>query len=333
MHRVTPLEAAFVGYTGGGSRTLIDTIDDGQLMQEMKGMMMYGESRQKVEAPQNYGFSSVVRPATKGADGQIQDCAEGYMSFGGGNRSFPFCGVMDDRRYRPLGLKPGENSQYDDLGQMTLLRRTGLYLLSNDNAEDNQQQGQQGSSGGTTPTQSDGSSGGQSQPVTRMASLRHVEKSKQQRPSRGGSGQGASGGASNGGAAPSQRDDTSTGGQGQQQQDYKHEGDTVNHEVRVTKGKVEFYSGDNAVGSYDKASTTWLHTAGGDSTKSSKVDNTHSHIQHGDSTLWVDDSGCWSSKPIQIKTDPSATEIIKDPLLVRVEQLEARIKELEARLA
>jgi phage gp45-like len=231
MHRQTPLSAGFVGYTGGGSRTLIDTVDDGKMMQEMKGTMMHGEARDSVESPQNYGFSSVVRPATKDENGMIKDGAEGFMSYAGGNRSFAFCAVMDDRRYRPMGLKPGENSQYDDLGQMTLLRRTGVYLLTNDNPEDNQQQGGASSAGASTRD-----SGGGSQQVQRFVSLRHVEKQKQQRPGQ------AQGGAQSGGGA----------------QDYKHEGESINLEVRVSKTRIEFRSGDNVVGYYDKGSSTWV---------------------------------------------------------------------------
>lgn len=255
MHRQTPLSAAFVGYSGGGSRTLIDTIDDGQLMQEMKGTMMHGEAREKVESPQNYGFSSVVRPATKGSDGQIQDAAEGYMSYAGGNRTHSFCAVMDDRRYRPLGLKPGENCQYDDVAQMTLIRRTGVYILSNDNPEDNQSQS--GGSSGSTPGQRDDSSGSQS--TERMVSLRHVEKKKQQRPSRGGGGQSNGSGSANGGGASTR--DSSSGSSSSSSQDYKHEGESVNTEVRCTKKRISFFAGTKEVGYYDVPSDTWYFTA------------------------------------------------------------------------
>lgn len=236
MHRQTPLTAGFVGYCSGGARALIDTIDDDKMMQQMKGSMM-GEAREAVESPQNYGFSSVVRPATKGKDGKIEDCAEGFMSYFGGNRTSNFCAVMDDRRYRPMGLKPGENAQYDDVGQMTLLRRTGVYVLTNDNAEDSQQS----QSGGASAGQQDTSSGSQQQ-TERFVSVRHVEKKKQDRPKRGGGQQGQSGGQSS----------------SQSQQNFKHEGESVNLEMRVSKKRIEFRSGDTVVGYYDKASSTWV---------------------------------------------------------------------------
>jgi phage gp45-like len=299
MHRQTPLTAGFVGYTSGGARTLIDEIDDGKLMQQMKGSIM-GESREGVESPQNYGFSSVVRPATKDKYGTIQDCAEGFMSYFGGNRTSNFCAVMDDRRYRPLGLKPGENAQYDDVGQMTLLRRTGLYLLSNDNPEENSSQS---SSSSSQQRDSSGSSGSAGQ-STRMVSLRHVEKQKQTRPTRG------------------QAQGSSSSSSSQSTQDYKHEGETVNNEVRVTKGKVEIYTGDKVVGTYDKQTNTWtLNESGGnfkviidgqqilcqygDATKSMKVDQNHVHIKFGGNAIFVDNGGCWSTGPINIKADPA----------------------------
>ena len=265
MHRETPLTAGFVGYTSGGARTLVDTIDDSKMMQQMKGGIM-GGGREQVESPQNYGFSSVVRPGTKGQDGQITDGAEGYMSYFGGSRTSNFCAVMDDRRYRPMGMKPGENAQYDDLGQMTLLRRTGLYLLSNDNQEDNQQGGGGGSSGGGGGASArDGSSGGGDsgggQQTERFVSIRHVEKKKQDRPKRGGGGDGGGGGGGDGGGAgASTRADASSGsGQsGGQQQDFKHEGESVNLEMRVSKKRIEFRSGDDVVGYYEKESKKWV---------------------------------------------------------------------------
>lgn len=242
MHRQTPLTAGFVGYSGGGSRTLIHEVDDSTNMQQMKGSMMFGEAREKVESPQNYGFSSVVRPATKDKDGNVQDCAEGFMSYFGGNRTGSFCAVMDDRRYRPMGLKPGENAQYDDVGQMTLLRRTGVYLLSNDNPEESQSGG-----GGSSSGQQADSGGGQ-QSTERMVSIRHVEKKKQDRPKRGGNN-----GSSGGGSGAS--------GGGQSAKDYKHEGETVNTEIRATKKDIQILDGETVVGRYDKASGTWTFTS------------------------------------------------------------------------
>ena len=141
-----------------------------------------------------------------------------------------------------MGLKPGENAQYDDIGQMTLMRRAGLFLLSLD-GPDTSQQGAQGKAG---------DSGGQQQNVERMVSLRHVEKKKQERKK---SGQGDSGGGG-GASAASAEQQAAQGGQ-QQQQDFKHEGESVNTEIRCTKGRIEFRSGDTVVGYYDKGKDAW----------------------------------------------------------------------------
>src|SRR5215467_10621808 len=98
MHRATPVSTSFRAYSGGGARSCVTSVDDGHFMQEMAGNFMKGESRQKIESPQNYGFTSVVMDADKGQDGAITGSAEGFMTFCGGNRSFPVCAVMDDRR-------------------------------------------------------------------------------------------------------------------------------------------------------------------------------------------------------------------------------------------
>jgi len=259
MHRVTPLNAAYIGYTGGGARATVDNVDDGTMMQEMKGNFMKGESRQKIEAPQNYGFTSVVLPAKKGKDGQIEESAEAFMSFMGGNRSFPVASVMDDRRHRPMGLKPGENAQYDDIGQMTLMRRNGLFLLSLDSEDESQSQ----SGGGASPTQqAEGSSGsGQGKKVERMVSLRHVEKKKQERDKSGAR-------PESGGGAPKQLTAEEMAAEQEQEKKtkeergkHKHEGESVNTEIRCTKNRIEFRAGEKVVGYYDVAKDEWFFTA------------------------------------------------------------------------
>lgn len=63
----------------------------------------------------------------------------------------------------------------------------------------------------------------------RFASLRHVNKAKQPREIK----------------------------EGQEVPEHKHEGETVNTEVRTTKNRIEFRVGDDVVGYYDKGSETW----------------------------------------------------------------------------
>jgi hypothetical protein len=157
MFRATPVDTSFRSYSGGGCRTCIDTVDDSKLMQETNGARgMKGESWPTSEAPQNYGFTSVVAPATKDGQGNILDCAEGFMQFMGGNRNFPVCGVMDDRRHRLKGLKPGDSAMYrqkDDGRQFHLTDEGGYWsdtvttrmqLVSQSGAPQQQRQQQQG---------------------------------------------------------------------------------------------------------------------------------------------------------------------------------------------
>jgi phage gp45-like len=108
MHRATPLNIAFRSFTAGGARSLVHQADDGKLMQEMTGGIMSGESRQRVESPQNYGFTSVVMDADQ--DGKKG--AETFISFMGGGRSIPIATVMDDRRHRLQNLQKGDVAMF-----------------------------------------------------------------------------------------------------------------------------------------------------------------------------------------------------------------------------
>ena len=233
-------------------------INDGPMWQELDFGGMAQEGRKLVERVQAFGFSSVPLPpivkkamaaaggggggggasggtlsATQraagggggggeggggggeGANAQ-PEAAEGIAIFLGGQRNHPVVIAVDDRRHRPMGLKPGENAQYDDAQQMTLMRRNGLYLLSNDNED------------------------GEGKKAERMVSLRHVEKKKQER------------------KLEQRQNVGEQQKQGQKKEDeFKHEGDTVNTELRVTKKKIEFRNGDEVVAEHDKQSKKW----------------------------------------------------------------------------
>jgi hypothetical protein len=156
--------------------------------------------------------------------------AEGIALFIGGQRNHPVVIGMDDRRHRPMGLKPGENAQYDDQGQMTILRRTGLFLLSLDDAAAG---------------------------AERMVSLRHVNKSPQAREKVGNRGSG--GNAGSGRAVPLSAE--AQAALNKAKADYKHEGDSVNTEVRCTKNRISFFAGSREVGYYDVEQDTWFFTA------------------------------------------------------------------------
>jgi phage gp45-like len=138
MHRNSPYDTSFRGYASGGARTCIDKIDDSTLMQETNDAAgNRGETWPKAEAPQNYGFTSVVADATKSAAGAIQQCAEGFMSFIGGNRNFPVAGMMDDRRHRLKNLAKdaakGATAMFGlkEWGQQFLNTEDGNFLTGN----------------------------------------------------------------------------------------------------------------------------------------------------------------------------------------------------------
>jgi phage gp45-like len=147
--------------------------NDNPMMQELHFDGMNSDGRDKVERMQNYGFSSTPLPRDEGGDqtppggssggGAVGDkigeilgqAAEGLCMFVGGQRNHPVCIGVDDRRHRPMGLKPGENAQYDDIGQMTLLRRAFTAILSLDSKDEKT-----------------------GKMVERFVSLRHVQKEK-----------------------------------------------------------------------------------------------------------------------------------------------------------
>lgn len=116
MHRATPLNTSIRAYTSGGSRSVVDKADDSKLMQEMGGNFMANETRDAIEAAQNYGFTSVVFDAEKGQDGKIAASAETFIGFMGGNRSFPASGNMDDRRHRLYKLEKGDTAMFRGRG-------------------------------------------------------------------------------------------------------------------------------------------------------------------------------------------------------------------------
>jgi phage gp45-like len=165
MHRATQLNIALRSFTAGGARSVVHQADDSKLMQEMGGSMMSGESRQRIESPQNYGFTSVVMDADQsGGKG-----AETFISFMGGGRSIPVAGPMDDRRHRLQKLQKGDVAMFRTKSdqQQFHLTQDGGYWTAPDSKTVRMQlvqaQQQSGSSGsGSARDTSSGASGGSS---------------------------------------------------------------------------------------------------------------------------------------------------------------------------
>jgi phage gp45-like len=315
--------------------------NDNPMMQEMDFSGMMAEGRKLVERIQAFGFSSVPLPATikkalagagggggggggksalgveqfaagggggggdggGGEGGDQGDAPEGIAVFLGGQRNHPVVISVDDRRHRPMGLKPGENSQYDDIGQMTLMRRNGLYLLSTDGED------------------------GEGKKADRMVSLRHVEKKKQER-------------------KPEMQKKTreqqavmslrerqvyaqqlaEQQKQDQAKQDHKHEGETVNTELRVTKEKIEFRNGEEVIADHNKQGNKW-NFKGKEHHVTSSDKHTVTSQQVGITGTTVAINGATS-----INGSPVATSATLQSHFDLVAALEARIAVLEARL-
>ena len=265
MHRATGLSSSFRAFTGGGTRSAIDEIDDSKLMQEHSGNFMAGESRKGIEAPQNYGFTSVVMPAVKDALGKITDSAEAVISFMGGNRSFPVAGAMDDRRHRLFGLDHGDSAMFrtaQDAQQFHMSNKGTFWSTRNDRVNrialvpPPQQQQQGGGAGGQAATR-DGAAGG------------------------GGAAGGQSGGQQKGQKSlldANQKSDTFI----EQSSDHVH----------LARGNGHLIVKDNEVCGYY-----------GDESISFRVTADHVHIRFKGNSIFVDKGGCWSSVPIQLAPD------------------------------
>jgi phage gp45-like len=176
MHRATPLNAIFRAYCAGGARSVVHAVDDSKLLQEMAGNFMSGESRKAVEAPQNFGFTSVCFNAEQDAMGKMVG-AEVVQNFLGGNRSYPVAGAMDDRRHRLFNLLQGDTAMFRGRGDKQQFHMTQdggfwtapqdktvrMHLLAENSESNSTQQQGSGSGSGSAPAVSaldGGSSGG-----------------------------------------------------------------------------------------------------------------------------------------------------------------------------
>jgi hypothetical protein len=322
-------------------RLTLNKANDNPMMQELSFDGMNSEGRKIVERLQAFGMTTMPLPRDQqqgggqnggggggtGGDGASMQgpAAEGIALLIGGQRNHPVVIGVDDRRHRPMGLKPGESFQYDDQQQGTLIRRAATYILSLDDDGSGQ------APAAVMLRDAEGRETGQSQKQERFVSLRHVVKKKQSRDQ--GNPQANLKSWADAGVDLNKlsADELAEKASAPNNEDYKHEGDTVNTEVRANKSKVEFRTGDTAVGHYDKDAKEWQLTSSGDASKSVVVTDQHAHIKIGGNSIFVDSGGCWSTQPIQIKGDPTAARGDGPTWMERIEQLEARVKELEAR--
>jgi hypothetical protein len=208
--------------------------------------------------------------------------AEGMIMYVGGSRAHPVMVSIDDRRVRPYQTKPGEALYYsaDGSGQ-TMYHRVrgdgadGLYLLT---CDDQQQSGH-----GVR-----GRAGSGQGPQKRYVSIRHVNKKKQQRKSKK--------------LQQNAQQQYDLELFADDQQEYKHEGDSVNTETRHDAQQISYYDGSTNVGHYDRGGKDWMHHDGSGAEHSTRADKSHTHIKH-EAHVWVA-GGCFKSMPFVIKADP-----------------------------
>ncbi|OSJ31547.1 hypothetical protein BSZ19_21930 [Bradyrhizobium japonicum] len=246
-------------------RLTMNKANDNPMMQELSFDGMVKEGRKIVERLQSFGMTSMPMPRDDqqggggggGGESNIKGpAAEGIAVFLGGMRNHPVIIGMDDRRHRPMGLKAGESAQYDHQGQMTLIRKNGMFMLSLDDEGEGQQPG------AVMLRDAEGRATGKSEKQERIVSLRHVTKKKQDR-EKGGSPQKnlqtwIDADWDYFRASPDERAEKA---RAPNHEDYKHEGEEVNTEVRSTKNKIEIFDKDQVVAVYDRQSGQWTFTA------------------------------------------------------------------------
>ncbi len=99
-------------------RGVVRQVDDAPDLQRVQVSLLAEEDRDQVERIQSYGLTSVPVP---GAEAVVVSVA--------GNRDHPVAVAVDDRRFRPRGLQPGEVCLYARWGQRITLLADGALRI------------------------------------------------------------------------------------------------------------------------------------------------------------------------------------------------------------
>jgi phage baseplate assembly protein V len=100
------------------ARAVVQMVNDEGQLQVLQLGVLDGETRDEVERFQNYGLTSVPLNG-----------AEAVVLFVGGRRDHGLAVAVDDRRHRPIDLKPGEVCLYSKHGQRITLKDDGSITI------------------------------------------------------------------------------------------------------------------------------------------------------------------------------------------------------------
>lgn len=100
-------------------RAIVAAIDDSTTMQTVQIELAADEAQDGAEHFQPYGFAAHPHPG-----------AEAIALSVGGLRGHALVITVADRRYRLTGLQAGEAALHDDQGQVVLLARDGIRIVS-----------------------------------------------------------------------------------------------------------------------------------------------------------------------------------------------------------
>ncbi len=314
MHRATPVNSSFRSYTAGGARIVVREADDTKEMQEVEADFLDEENRKHIEAPQNYGFTSVTVDGDKGGQqggdqskhSDLKDGPETFIVFVGGNRSIPFTGPIDDRRHRLKSLDKGDVAMFrlatDQ--QQVHMTKDGTFVSTRDDKifrialvpqkqqqqSSGQQQQQRGQESQVDANQNDAKT--------------FLEQNKDFYVIRRGNGWIV---------VTDQYVHIYNGSDGDQllEPDKSKQGS----HLYICDDHVHLYNdkGDKAhlYISKTEAAMSWGPT--GDESISAKVDASHSHIRYKGMTLWVNSGGCFSTVPMQTAGDSDSGSQTPDP--------------------
>ena len=100
-------------------RGIVSLTDDSKGVQRLQMTLLAGETRDKVERLQDYGFTS--RPLSG---------SEAVVLFPNGSREYGLVIAVEDRRYRMKSLEEGEVAIYTDEGDAIHLKRGGTIEIT-----------------------------------------------------------------------------------------------------------------------------------------------------------------------------------------------------------